>query len=263
MNKFSPQSIESLQHYVYVLVDPRKNGKLYSQIFYVGKGLRNRCFEHAEGVIDLSKEQAENRPNPKLHIIKSIKDDGEYPAVFIISHGIENDEALALESVLIKLLETEGNKVAGHRSQDYVLPAVEIERRANPILQSTLPGDILIVSLNGGTNLVPYPSILPADLPARVLGKWVISKEKAEKVRYVVGVYKQLVRCVFEVDLDSERTKAIFERVPNDNMKRGDRTVFSGKPAGFEANWIGKAIVDHHGNVLSKIGRNGTRYVSP
>lgn len=40
-NKFSPEVESKLQYYVYALVDPRTD-----QIFYVGKGVGNRVFQH-------------------------------------------------------------------------------------------------------------------------------------------------------------------------------------------------------------------------
>ena len=41
MIQFSQKTIEELNYYVYVLVDPRN-----SKIFYVGKGIGNRVFAH-------------------------------------------------------------------------------------------------------------------------------------------------------------------------------------------------------------------------
>lgn len=40
-NKFTPEVESKLQYYVYALVDPRTD-----QIFYVGKGVGNRVFQH-------------------------------------------------------------------------------------------------------------------------------------------------------------------------------------------------------------------------
>lgn len=40
-NKFTPEVESRLQYYVYALVDPRTD-----QIFYVGKGVGNRVFQH-------------------------------------------------------------------------------------------------------------------------------------------------------------------------------------------------------------------------
>jgi uncharacterized protein len=45
--KFSTATIGKLKHYVYVLVNRRK------QIFYVGKGVRNRAFDHGKGEVEI------------------------------------------------------------------------------------------------------------------------------------------------------------------------------------------------------------------
>ena len=43
-NKFTPEVESKLQYYVYALVDPRTD-----PIFYVGRGVGNRVFQHIAG----------------------------------------------------------------------------------------------------------------------------------------------------------------------------------------------------------------------
>ena len=43
MNGFSEKVKQKLGYYVYALVDPRDN-----KIFYIGKGINNRIFQHEE-----------------------------------------------------------------------------------------------------------------------------------------------------------------------------------------------------------------------
>jgi len=47
MTKFNPETIEAIGSYVYALVDPRKPATDPRRLFYVGKGIGNRCFSHA------------------------------------------------------------------------------------------------------------------------------------------------------------------------------------------------------------------------
>lgn len=46
MNGFSDKVKQKLGYYVYALADPRDN-----KIFYIGKGINNRIFQHEENSI--------------------------------------------------------------------------------------------------------------------------------------------------------------------------------------------------------------------
>ena len=59
---FKQSVIESLKYYVYALVDPRDN-----RIFYVGKGIANRVYQHAQAAL------AEDTQSLKLNTIREIK----------------------------------------------------------------------------------------------------------------------------------------------------------------------------------------------
>ena len=62
---FTQSVIEKLGFYVYFLQDPRTE-----EIFYVGKGVGNRVFNHLDGAIETDVE------TEKLAIIRSIVDSG-------------------------------------------------------------------------------------------------------------------------------------------------------------------------------------------
>lgn len=102
LNKFSQLAEESLskkskEFYVYALVDPRDN-----QIFYIGKGTKNRVFNHVDEAIDnIDKKTA------KLDLIREIKKSGNEVLQYIIRSSLSEKEALFLESVLIDTLSFE------------------------------------------------------------------------------------------------------------------------------------------------------------
>ena len=100
-NKFSPEVEAKLQYYVYALVDPRTD-----QIFYVGKGVGNRVFQHIA--------EAENNDvcstSEKLDQIRAIHAtlDAEGKPLevkhFIIRYGLTEEVANEIESTLIDFL---------------------------------------------------------------------------------------------------------------------------------------------------------------
>ena len=93
MRFFKQAVVESLDHYVYCLVDPRDN-----RIFYIGEGCGNRVFNHAFDALN------ENLQSLKLDLIRDIISQGMEVKYYIIRHGMTRDVALLVESVLIDLL---------------------------------------------------------------------------------------------------------------------------------------------------------------
>ena len=86
--EFSKTTIESIDYYVYCLIDSRNK-----QIFYIGKGCGNRVFAHEQ-------EVAEKEKNKRIADIKS---SGANVQKFIIRHGLTEIEAFHLEAALIDI----------------------------------------------------------------------------------------------------------------------------------------------------------------
>ena len=70
MKSFKQSVKEALKYYVYALVDPRDK-----RIFYVGKGIGDRVYQHAEASLDemneslkLSKSETYTMPDSMLNI---------------------------------------------------------------------------------------------------------------------------------------------------------------------------------------------------
>ena len=78
---------EALGHYVYLLIDPR-----HGEVFYVGKGVGGRCFEH-----DYAEEGAR-----KAARFAEIKAAGLEVKVDVVRHGMPTkEEAFLVESAVI------------------------------------------------------------------------------------------------------------------------------------------------------------------
>jgi hypothetical protein len=163
VDKFCEECLEQIKYYVYALIDTRKKSVHLRRVFYVGKGTGNRCFAHAREEVK-AEELSDERL--KLTTIREIREQTkEPPKVEIVAHGLAKEtDALRLESLLISVLSPIANVARGHRHEDYWISAHELDARfRNPLRRKDMRGTVLLVSLNGGKNLEPYPKI--ADRP--------------------------------------------------------------------------------------------------
>ncbi|MBO6690025.1 hypothetical protein [Hyphomonas sp. GM-8P] len=197
MDELFDQAVTTaLGFYVYGLGDPRISDPL-RKFFYIGKGIGNRAFSHLEGVVEASEMSL------KLDRIAEIRASGLEPQISIIAHGLKETEALRLEAQLIAIIDGLTNIVGGHFGRDFWLsPQVVRERYGKPIHINNFERPALFVSLNGGDDLPPYPEIAndPEELKRRTLGDWTIGESNSARVRFVVGCYAQLARCVYCVE---------------------------------------------------------------
>lgn len=200
MDRFSSSVQEAIECYVYCLVDPRNN-----KIFYVGKGKGNRVFDHAANAIKSDEESL------KLNVIRDIQREGLNVKSYIIRHKLTDEEAFLVESALIDLLtypqfNTESvltNIVSGHHQWDEGIKTVE-EIRAlydcAPIKVSE--GDvILLVSLNKSFDQAKANGVYRrTNIYDATRRYWAIGASKPSSIKYVLGVYKGVVRSVIKVN---------------------------------------------------------------
>ena len=124
MDKFSEKSLLSLgDYYVYGLMDPRSK-RIF---FYIGKGTKNRVFEHEKE--SLGSPDSEKL---KLKTIADIKNAGLDVEKIIINSNLTEEEAFAAEASLINAFNYVSdagltNIVAGHHSAE-ALSVDEYER---------------------------------------------------------------------------------------------------------------------------------------
>lgn len=120
---FSQEVTDKLQYYVYCLVNPADD-----KIFYIGKGKGDRVFAHAKCAV---KEETEE--TLKYNTIRDILNKGQQVEYFIIRHGLTEDNAILVESVLIDLLTYDGfntksvltNIQKGHGQTEFGIMSVE------------------------------------------------------------------------------------------------------------------------------------------
>lgn len=200
---FSQKTQEELKAYVYILIDPRDN-----KIFYVGKGYGNRVFFHInEAIFNPSITE-------KLEIIRAIKKDNLKVKHFIVKHGLEEKEALIVESVLIDFLTFKdfsevakiSNIVAGHNSFNQGIKTVnecEILYNCEELKSEDIKHKVLVININktydykrkkkSDNKVYDRPNIYEA-----TRGWWVLDKNRAEKSDFVLAEYKGVIRAIFK-----------------------------------------------------------------
>jgi hypothetical protein len=183
-----PKSIEStlsdaLGHYVYLLIDPR-NG----EVFYVGKGVRGRCFEH-----NYAEEGAR-----KAARFAEINAAGLEVKVDIIRHGMASkEEAFLVESAVIDVcgIENLTNKVRGHGATDFGRASLAALAARYAPEEAVILHRVVFVKLAD-----TYRKGMSADdLYESARGVWNLSVEKAQDYAYVLALWEGLVVEVYHV----------------------------------------------------------------
>lgn len=121
IEKFAPEVIKELKHYVYRLIDPR-NGNT----FYVGRGKGNRLFSH---VIEAQIDTEEDDVSAKIETIREIQCRG-YEVIRVVQRwGLTEKEAIEVESALIDAIPGLDNLKSGDGSDRGSTTVKEINER--------------------------------------------------------------------------------------------------------------------------------------
>lgn len=200
MEKSFKQSVtEAIGCYVYALVDPRDN-----HIFYVGKGTGNRVYQHVQAAL------TDDSQSLKLSTIREIMTLGLEVKYYIIRHNMTEQEAYLVESSIIDLLTYPAfnknniltNIVSGHHQWN---EGIKTDEEINILYDcpkiEPVPGErLLLVSLNK-SYVQPKASGVyhrPNDYES-ARKYWALSPDKADKIDYILGIYRGIVRIVIHV----------------------------------------------------------------
>jgi hypothetical protein len=177
----APHLADRLGRYVYMLVDPR-DGKP----FYVGKGVSGRCLEHF----------AEKSDAAKVAKIDEIKAAGFEPLVEIIRHDLGSDrEAFAVEAAVIDVLGLTHltNEQSGHGAETFGRASLaELHAR-----YQAEPADIKDSALLFRINPDNFHTLDAEGLYHATRGVWILSPERASKVKYAFAIYRSIIRRVY------------------------------------------------------------------
>lgn len=204
MKSFKQSVKEALKYYVYALVDPRDK-----RIFYVGKGTGDRVYQHAEASLDEMNESL------KLAKIRDIHNTGLDVEYYILRHNLTEKEAFLVESVVIDLLTYEAfntdhfltNLVSGHHQWN---EGIKTENEINILYDckkiEPIPGEkLLLVSLNNTYKQSKAKGIYRrADDYESTRKYWKLSDVRANKIQYILGIYRGIVRIVIKVNSRSK-----------------------------------------------------------
>ena len=190
INHFSDSTLAYLGNEYYVYTLSNKQG----EVFYVGKGIGNRVFEH-----ELVSEFYDDKTlNKKIKIIKELCDRVERR---IITFGLSENEAFAVENALINFLGLSNltNKVSGHGKRGDTVENIERKYGFEPMSIDAIKTNslILAVKIKDAFNLstdenteFDHINGIKDDnnLKSRTLGQWKISDKNIEEIKYVIGI---------------------------------------------------------------------------
>ncbi len=183
---FSQAVVEKLNNYVYFLQDPRTN-----KVFYVGKGVGNRVFNHLDCAIETDGE------TEKLEIIREILNSGKKVRHFILRHGLTEQMAFEIEASLVDFvgMENLSNLQGGHYSSDFGLKtADEITAMYEAEELSTTEAIILI-----NINRLYRRDMTETELYDATRKSWVVGSRK-ENAEYAIATYRGLTREVYKIE---------------------------------------------------------------
>lgn len=185
-NQFSQAVQEKIQYYVYILKDPRS-----SSIFYVGKGIGNRVFQHVECALN----NAGN--SDKLDLIKEIYESGNEVEHYILRHGLTHEQALEIESACIDLLGLENltNITRGHNTWDRGLKTIDEVRQHYHATIVTIHERAIIININR-----QYKRFMTEqELYNATRSAWIVSAQRRISTEYAIASYRGLVREVYKI----------------------------------------------------------------
>lgn len=182
MPKSSPLEVaRKLKTYVYRLIDPR-NG----ETFYVGKGKRNRVFEHVNGAI------ISDDPSDKLNRIREIIAAGFAVNHVIHRHGLDDATAFEVEAALIDAYPGLTNVSSGAGSNDFgAMHADEIIRRYEAA-EAKFNHRVIMININRNAT--------EQSLYDATHYSWKIGVRRAKRAEIVLAVRHGLIIAAFIPD---------------------------------------------------------------
>jgi uncharacterized protein len=239
LESFAPGVSEQLGNYVYALC--RADGSL----FYIGRGVGNRVFQHAREALKLNLEGIS--PSRKHQALLDQLTEGTHGHAYIVKHGLTECEACALEAIIIAfasavlqncLFEPSKhltNVIGGSHADGLMIPVEDMDERYGAEYAEFGDHRLLLLSFNTEYR----PELRPTyrrQAHLHFTHCWVLNERAANRVDYVVAVAKGVVRSVcrasrwFTAKRDNGRLGLAFEGMVDEELS--ERWVGKRLPAG-------------------------------
>lgn len=187
MTEFNQAVREKIGYYVYILKDPRS-----STIFYIGKGIGNRVFQHVAGALKSS------AISNKLNLIREIHNTGVKVEHYILRHGLTQEQAFEIESACIDLMGISHltNSVKGKDSWERGLKTVDEVAQHYDAKVIAITEPTIIININK-----LYKRFMPPlDLYNATRSSWKVAAHRRNYVEYAIAAYRGLVREVYKIE---------------------------------------------------------------
>jgi len=251
-----PGVAERLEHYVYLLIDPRDQ-----QVFYVGKGQGGRCFQH---IVEARKTIADSVGDyPKLVRIREIEKSGCQVMIELLQRELDEPTAWAVEAAAIDLLgritlnRIQGdNRIQGHTHGNGLISVDEANYKYGAIAVDFDPAHkVILVRIARQF----YPTIDPEGLYKATREWWKIGRHRRDggprSPQWAMAVYRGVIRAVYRIKRWVEPTE---EEVRTSPTIKG-RWAFDGLLDSEMTERYGFADVTHW---LPQSAQNPIRYVN-
>jgi hypothetical protein len=239
LTDFPSEIHEKLGFYVYRLIDPRDGAT-----FYIGKGRRNRVFEHVRETLKFSDgEEEEDAVSAKIKTIREIKNSGLEPIHIIQRHGLSEEEAFVVEATLIDATPGLTNIASGQGSAQFgpANASQLIDLYRSEIMDIPPGTKILAINVRLSINSTEQGR----SLYDAVRCAWRISVDRAAKADLIFAVTDGVCRGVYVADRWLPATKNSFPTILGEDIP--GRFGFEGHEAEAEVSkqYKGKLLPDN------------------
>jgi hypothetical protein len=222
VEKFPDEVATKLGNYVYRLIDPR-NG----ETFYVGKGTKNRVFDHALDTLKFKSEE-EDELSLKRGRIKEILNANLQVLYVIHRHDIPDESIFEVEAAVIDafpgLTNTQGGHGSGAKGPMNVLELMD--KYALPEISDEPTDKLVLININNLENRSCVKEVYK-----QVRLAWRISRTKAEQADYILAVVRGVVVGAFIAEEWLDATNENFPIQISIDNESPERKGFHGKRA--------------------------------